>query len=132
MILNYSTMRRPTHTELRAKILKARQKTGARDWLPANYQKLLPELESLDLWTEEEQSRALETAVSEIGAEHYVGTRPPQKSYEDACREAELFAFAWQSRHFKRRMYLKFCFVKETLYIVSFHEDKPREKERER
>ena len=42
-------------------------------------------------------------------------------AYERACKGAELFAFVWESARFRRRMYLKICFVKETLYIVSFH-----------
>lgn len=129
MILDYSTVRRPSHAELQGKILKARAKIAAGDWLAADYQKLLPEFEALDLWTEEERNEGLEAAANEIVPEHYVGLRPPQKSYEEACKGAELFAFGWESRHFGRRMYLKFCLVKETLYIVSFHEDKPHKRE---
>ena len=129
MILDYSAVRRPSHAELQGKILKARAKIAARDWLTADYRKLLPEFQALDAWTEEEQGKALEAATNEVVPEHYVGQRPPQRSYEDACKGAELFAFAWDSKHFGQRMYLKFCFVKETFYIVSFHEDKPRKRE---
>jgi len=129
MIPDDSTVRRPSHGELQGKILKARGKIAAGDWLAASFEKLLPEFEELDLWTEEERNRALEMAADEVEPEHYAGQRPPQRSYEDACKGAELFAFAWHSRHYGRQMYLKFCFVKETLYIVSFHEDRRGEKE---
>jgi len=122
-------MRRPTHAELQGKILKARRKIAEGDWLAAEVRKLLPELELLDLWTAEEQTKALEIAVNEIRPEDYVGQRPPQRSYEEACKGAELFAFAWESRHMAKRLYLKFCLVKDTLYVVSFHEDKGRKEE---
>lgn len=114
-------MQRPGHSELRGKILKARAKVSSADWLMASPAKQVAEFRDLDLWTFAEMTQALEVATNEIAPEHYVGTRPPMRSYERACRGAELLAFAWDSAHFGRRMYLKFCFVKETLYIVSFH-----------
>lgn len=121
-------MQRPGHSELRGKILKARAKIAADDWFMASPEKQVAEFRDLNLWTEAEMTQALEVAANEIAPEHYAGTRPPQKSYEKACREAELFAFSWDSGHFRRRMYLKFCFVKETLFIVSFHQDRtPKE-----
>jgi hypothetical protein len=109
---------------LRKKILKAREKVSGADWVMANIQKQLPEFHDLDLWTQAEMTEALETALNETEPEHYAGTRPPQQSYERTCVGAELFAFAWDSSHFRRRMYLKFCFAKETLYIVSFHKQR--------
>jgi hypothetical protein len=114
-------MRRPSYAETLGKILKARQKVAAEDWVAAEIAKLLPEFHALDCWTLEEQTKALATALGELGPEHYAGSRPPQKSYERMCKGAELFAFAWKSAHFGWRMYLKICFVKDTLYIVSFH-----------
>jgi hypothetical protein len=126
MIQRNRPMERPSHSELLGKILKARGKLSQNDWAPASLKKLLPELKELDLWTTEEQSLALATAANEIRPEDYAGTRPPQESYEDPCEGAELFAFRWDSKHFKKRMYLKFCFVKETLYVVSCHEHRDR------
>ena len=110
-------MGRPSHAEALGKILKARHKVAAKDWLAADIGKLLPEFQDLDRWTLEEQTEALALALGEVRPEHYAGSRPPQRS----CKGAELFAFAWESGHYRRRMYLKICFVKETLYIVSFH-----------
>jgi len=114
-------MGRPSHAEALGKILKARERVAAKDWLAADIAKLLPEFHDLDCWTLDEQTEALGAALGEVGPGHYAGSRPPQKSYERACKGAELFAFVWESAHFGRRMYLKICFVKETLYIVSFH-----------
>ena len=46
----------------------------------------------------------------------YAGTEPPQRSYEDepAIKGAELWAFSWESLHFKKRMYLKFVLKKSS------------------
>lgn len=114
-------MRRPSHAEVLGKIRKARQKVAAKDWLAADIGKLLPEFHDLDCWALEEQTEALAAALGEARPEHYAGSRPPQRSYERACKGAELFALVWESARFRRRMYLKVCFVKETLYIVSLH-----------
>ncbi len=122
-------MRRPSHSEIRGKILTARAKVSAADWVMANAQKQLPEFRDLDLWTGAEMTEALEAALNEMEPEHYVGTQPPQKSYERKCPGAELFAFAWDSSHFRRKMYLKFCFVKGTLFIVSFHKERGAKEE---
>jgi len=116
-------MERPSHKELRGKVLKAREKITAADWSMANPEKQVGEFRDLNLWTGAEMTRALEIAANEVTPEHYAGTRPPMRSYEGACKDAELFAFRWDSAHFGRRMYLKFCLVKETLFIVSFHRD---------
>ena len=115
---------RPSHRELLGKILTARAKVSNRDWAVADIAALLPEFEALDLLTSEEQNTALESAFNEIAPEHYAGHRPPQKSYEQVCAGAELFAFTWDSASFACQMYLKFCFVKDTLYIVSFHKSR--------
>ena len=121
-------MQRPAHSELRGKILKVRAKIAAADWLMASTEKQIAEFRDLRLWTAAEMTRALEVAANEFTPEHYAGTRPPLRSYEKACKGAELFAFCWDSAHFGRRMYLKFCFVRETLFIVSFHSDRtPKE-----
>lgn len=117
-------MRRPSHSELNRKILRAREKISSADWHMANPEKQFPEFHALHLWTSEEMTKALEFALNETEPEHYAGGRPPQRSYERACSDAELFAFAWDSKHFRRRMYLKFCFVKGTFFVVSFHPER--------
>ena len=79
-------MRRPSHAETLGKILKARQKVAAEDWLAADIAKLLPEFHDLDCWALDEQTEALGAALGEVGPEHYAGSRPPQKSYEGICK----------------------------------------------
>jgi hypothetical protein len=116
---------RPSEKELWAKITRLREKLGADDWLVVDPLKLVPQFQALNLWTEDERSAALEAASNEIRPEHYKGGRPPLRAYERVCVEAELFAFAWKSVYFGKPMYLKFCFVKETLFLVSIHRDEP-------
>lgn len=122
-------MSRPSHSELRSKILRARERIAERNWLAASFEKLLPEFHDLNCWTGEERSLALEAAANEIAPENYAGGHPPQKAYEELCRGAELFAFSWESKHFGRRMYFKFCFVRDSFYVVSIHEERPKGKE---
>ncbi len=122
-------MERPSHAECKGKILKARAQIADDDWAPASPEKLLPEFDELDIATGEERRAGLLAALGEIKPEDYAGHHPPQKSYEQPCRGAEMFAFQWDSIHFKRRMYIKFCFAKETLYMVSFHASRPRREE---
>lgn len=115
---------RPTHSELNKKLIKARASVLAGDWSPVDPLKLTPEFHALKLYTTEEQTGALFDCLEEISPAHYKGAKPPQKSYERATKGKELFAFVWESARFKRRMYLKYCFRGETLYIVSLHRSK--------
>ncbi len=116
---------RPTSRECLKKIKAAQEKILQSDWAPAERTKLLANFEELDLWTSEEHTDALQTAIQEVKPEDYAGSYPPLRSYEEACKDAELFAFAWDSTQFSCRMYLKFCFVRGSLYMLSFHKDRP-------
>ncbi len=69
-----SAMRRPSHAEVLGKILKARRKVAAKDWLGADIGKLLPEFHDLDRWTLEEQTEALAAALGEVRSEDYAGS----------------------------------------------------------
>ncbi|MBW1818165.1 MAG: hypothetical protein JRJ60_13525 [Deltaproteobacteria bacterium] len=52
---------------------------------------------------------------------HYTGTHPPQRSYEQMVEGLELFAFAVESSRFKCRIYYKFALTKDVLWLVSLH-----------
>ncbi|MBI1746446.1 MAG: hypothetical protein HYR55_07645 [Acidobacteria bacterium] len=119
---------RPSYSETKKKLDLARKKVSQNDWAPVDPTKLLKDFETLDLWTLEEESMTLLIALAEIKPENYAGGRPPQRSFEEICRGAELFAFTWSSTYFGCQMYLKFCFVKQSLYIVSFHESRSPER----
>jgi len=95
--------------------------------------KLAADFERLGLYLREEQEKALAEALDELEPQHYRGQRPPARSYEPATPGSEMFAFAWHSRHFAKRMYLKFSILglgpAQRLYIYSLHWDRPRKRE---
>ncbi len=64
--------------------------------------------------------------LKEIGPNHYVGSRPPQKSYESKIRGKDLFAFKWLSKRFGCETYLKFSIKKGPFYLVSLHQNRER------
>lgn len=53
---------------------------------------------------------------------HYVGGRPPQRSYECQLNRMELWAYAWDSILLGKTMYLKFCLIDNYYYHVDCHE----------
>lgn len=57
-------------------------------------------------------------------ADDYAGGRPPARSYESRLLACELFAFRLFSRRFGCRIYLKFTFFDETLWLVSLHRNR--------
>jgi hypothetical protein len=74
--------------------------------------------------------KAQVAVLQEISARDYSGGTPPEKSYEVGVVGDDLFAFAWDSKYFRRRMYFKFCLHKEneedlSLYIASLHPENP-------
>lgn len=90
---------------------------------------LVTDLADLKLDAAEDLPNLLADLLREIRAEGptecYAGTRPPQRSYEPEILRFELWAYAWHSTCFKKRMYLKFA-VKNRCYIhVDCHEDRP-------
>lgn len=60
--------------------------------------------------------------------ECYVGTRPPQRSYEPEILKLELWAYSWHSPRLGKRMYLKFALKKPWYIHVGCHEDRPKER----
>lgn len=69
----------------------------------------------------------LEELLAEAKSGHYVGGRPPQKSYKDDIDGLELFPFVVKSHRFGCRVYFKFAASEGSLWLVSLHQDRPRE-----
>ena len=100
-------------------------------WSPANVSKLaadFSEIEAkldLNATAPEDHKQLLLAALDEITAGDYAGTHPPQKSYEPATKNLELFAFCWQSNYFSEKMYFKFCLAgvdkDRRAFIFSIH-----------
>jgi hypothetical protein len=102
-------------------------------WSPASPAKLkadFDELETvfgLETALAEDQKKILLAAIEEVAPGHYVGSRPPQRSYEQTIRDKELFPFRWRSMFFaEHEMYFKFCLKgadkDQRAYICSIHE----------
>lgn len=68
----------------------------------------------------------LSQLLDEIKIEHYVGARPPRKSYKPIIENCELFEFKWTCRIFGCDTYLKYCLKGEAFYLVSLHKDRPK------
>ena len=62
--------------------------------------------------------------LDEISPDYYAGSRPPQRSYENAIKGADLFAFEWQSRLLKAKVYCKFALREGNLWLVSLHKSR--------
>lgn len=123
---------RPSHKELTGKLRKARELLASpSDGYIAADLKLASNFYSLDLFSREDQDEALRAAFSEVTAQHYSGKRPPERAFECAVKDEEIFTFIWQSVFFRKKMYLKFCFHDssefegEYLCVLSLHEDQP-------
>lgn len=93
-------LERPSDKELAKKLRNASALLGSRRWAPANPAKLMANFYELDLFSADDQSAALTTALGEVKPGDYRGSRPPQRSYEPVSRDDEMFAFEWESQHF--------------------------------
>ncbi len=59
--------------------------------------------------------------LNHTGADHYVGYRPPEKSYERKIRNLELWAFSVVSPRFDMQVYHKFSLKNDWFFLVSLH-----------
>lgn len=57
----------------------------------------------------------------------YAGGKPPQKAYEVAVKDKELWAYSWDSQAMSKKMYIKFCLVKGQYFYMGCHESKVKE-----
>lgn len=113
---------RPSIREIDRKIQAAIEAVENDHYFPADAAKSHYELEELDLWEEKEIKEALLACLGEITSQDYCGRKPPERSREEVTWDCEMFAFSWDSKRFKRRMYLKYCLEDDSLYYVSWHE----------
>ncbi|HEV2960450.1 MAG TPA: hypothetical protein VG649_01395 [Candidatus Angelobacter sp.] len=108
---------RPSEKELRKKLEEAKMLIRQDRWSPASPGKLaanfseIEEKLNIDATLSEDHKALLLAALDEIKVADYAGEHPPQKSYEPATKNVDMFAFCWQSSYFSERMYFKFCLV---------------------
>jgi len=122
-------MNRPSHKELTRKLYAASQAIRKGRVALLNQLSLAADAMDLDYSIEIELEAVLVELLDETNPAHYVGSRPPQKSYEQDIRDLELFAFSVESSRFKCRIYFKFALAEEMFWLVSLHPDRPMKEE---
>ncbi len=121
MILLYSEMNRPTHKELNGKLLQA--KNAASKGLVFILDPIVIAADAINLgYLVDKINEVILEILDELNPNHYAGTYPPQKSYEQDIQGSEIFAFRWISQRFGCDTYFKFALVQGRLWIISFHE----------
>jgi len=116
-------MRDPSHKALTGKIRQA--KNAIQMGKIAFFEPDIIAADLLDLESEiSKVPEILAELLEMVGPDHYAGTRPPQRSYEESLEGNELYAFKIKSKRLGCLIYFKFALYEDYLWIVSFHEDK--------
>lgn len=123
--------KRPSDGELLKKLNQAKETLRNRHGVFAHPSKVVGELSALGIGDANEVWPMILRFLEEILPSDYVGTRPPQKSYEKAIAGLELFAFSWWSGTCAKQMYIKFVLKNERYYYVSLHQSRSTEQEGE-
>lgn len=119
-------MERPSFKELHGKIKKAKSAIEKNSMFFIDSDVIAAD--AIELGYEiSKAKRVLLRILKEVSPQDYVGTRPPQKSYENEIRGLELFAFRWMSKTFGCKSYLKFSIGQGSIYLVSLHQDRSNE-----
>jgi hypothetical protein len=116
-------IKRPSYSEIQGKIRQAKEEV-----LGHNLSILKPIVVALDAlelgYSFGEINALLINLLDEIKPGRYAGQFPPQRSYEDAIFQSELFAFQWRSRRLGCEVYLKFAFKDKHLWLISLHPER--------
>ena len=122
-------MERPSDRELFSKVNDALAAVSSGRYQFAIYKHLASDLEELGVTDEKELinlvAKSLREIISVQPASCWAGGRPPARSYEPEIRNLELWAFAWDSAAWGRRMYLKFAIKRDVFIYVDCHADRP-------
>ena len=117
-------LERPSSRELDHRIEEAKASLKNGKAVFANPAKAVGELYELAIHETGEIWRLIGELLEEIEPTDYAGTRPPQKSYEKAIANRELYAFSWKSPKMGKEMYIKFALREGLYYYVSLHESR--------
>ena len=109
--MNYN---RPSYRELDKKIKAAKNSLIERNGIFANVNKVVGELNELEVESSDRIWKLIIELLDEISPEEYAGKRPPDKSYETKIEKTELYAFCWNSKKLGKKMYIKFALKENT------------------
>ena len=117
-------MTRPTHREMTNKIKKARTFVKNDLVFLINQTALAVDALELDYSIENDLLEVLNELLDQTDPTHYTGSRPPQRSYEDAISGLDLIAFVVKIERFSEPVYYKFSVSEDALWLVSLHKDR--------
>ncbi|MBN2568255.1 MAG: hypothetical protein JXB42_02370 [Deltaproteobacteria bacterium] len=124
-------MKRPSYKELYNKIAKAKEAISKERIYLLDQDVII--IHALELGYEvKEIDTVLLEHLEDITPQHYVGSYPPQKSYEEGILNHDLFAFKVVSKRFGCDVYIKYVLKDENVWLVSFHQDRKKEQENEK
>ncbi len=112
---------RPLDGELNKKIKAAKAALIEKSGVYSNLNKAVGELYELGIESPSQIWKLILELLDEISPKDYAGGRPPQRSYEKAIENQELFAFCWDSMKLGKKMYIKFALKEGRYYYVSLH-----------
>jgi hypothetical protein len=125
-----SNQRRPSVREIDRRLKEAQKAIAKHNVSFANEANVVDELFDLNIGDTEEVWPVIFELLEEIKNTDYAGAHPPLKSMEPTIADCELYAFAWESTRFKKKMYLKFAVKDGFFYYVSLHKNRPPPKGR--
>ena len=115
---------RPTFREIDNKLKQAREAAEK-----GHISFINPDIlaaDALDLDVEiKEIPEVLSKLMDQATPRDYIGTSPPQQSYEETILQCELFSFRITSLRFGCKIYFKFALKEGFLWLVSLHRDRP-------
>ena len=117
-------MIRPSDKEIIKRIKEAKEIVAKGQIAILNQEAIASDALELGYFVKEELESVLSELLELISAAHYVGTRPPQRSYEQLIKNLELFAFEVTSPRFKRPIYFKFASSTGVFWLVSLHKSR--------
>jgi hypothetical protein len=119
-------MKRPSDKEIIKRIKEAREAVAEGRIGVLNQEATASDALELGYLVKEELESLLSELLDLISPGHYVGSRPPQRSYEQSIKNLELFAFEVTSPRFKRPIYFKFASSIGVFWLVSLHKSRCR------
>ena len=115
---------RPSDREIDKRLKEARNALQKGCVLFANDAKAVGELINLEIDDSAEVWDLITILLDEVTLTDYAGGHPPLPCSEQTTLGCQLWAFAWNSNHLKKNMYLKFVLKNDHFYYVSLHESR--------
>ena len=117
-------MKRPTHKELSNKLKQACTFVQKGQANLMNQTAMAADALELDYSIEFELFDVLNELIEHTQPTDYIGSKPPQRSYEDEISGLDLFAFVVEIKRFSQPVYYKFSISQDALWLVSLHENR--------